>query len=599
LTIGFDGASLPVLFFVIGVQGDVALGSGADVTVTYPSLRRIPFVRWLRGYHRKWLLNDIAAGLVLSAMLAPMGVAYAVASGLPGACGLYATIAPLITYAIFGPSRIMVLGPDSAMIGVILGVVPQLAPDNPAYAVVLASALAIVAGVVCVAAGLVGLGFVTELLSKPIRYGYINGIAFTIVIAQLPKLCGVKIEGGGPLSELWEFAQAIASGKGNAAAFLLGVGTLLIITVLRRRVGIPGALIGVGVATLVVVAWSLDSRAGVSVLGPIPRGLPRFAIPSIRFDHLSAVLAGGCAAALVAFADTSVLSRALAGREKSAVDPNQEMFALGAANLAAGFLQGFPISSSSSRTPVAASAGAKTQMTCVVGAAVIVVLLLVSPPFLNRIPDAALAAIVLMSAFALFDFAELPRLFRIQPSEFWVSMVCFVAVAGLGPVSGIGIAVAIALLEFLWDAWRPHSAILGRVEGIRGFHDVSRHPEALQEPGLVLFRWDAPLFFANAEFFRQRALSAVEGAASPVRWLVVAAEPVTNIDTTAADALVELENALKASGVKCVFAEIKGPVKDKFRRFGLMDLIGESFVFPTIDEAVEAYHASMGAGTRG
>jgi high affinity sulfate transporter 1 len=569
------------------------LGSSTDAAATRALLRVVPGLKWLRDYQAAWLLNDVAAGLVLSAMLAPVGVAYAVASGLPGVCGLYATLAPLLAYAVFGPSRIMVLGPDSALVGVILGVVPALAAGDPAYALQLAGAMAIVAGAVCVAAGFAGLGFVTELLSKPIRHGYINGIALTIVIAQLPKLCGVKIEGAGPMRELWAFAQALATGKGNAATFLVGAGTLLVVVFLRQRARIPGALIGVGAATVAVVVWDLDRRAGVSVLGAIPGGFPSFAIPLIRIEDVAPVVAGGCAAALVAFADTSVLSRALAGRDKSAVDPNQEMIALGAANLATGLFQGFPVSSSSSRTPVAAAAGAKTQMTCIVGAAVVAVLLVVSPRWLERMPDAALAAIVMLSAVALVDLAELGRLLRMQPWEFWLSMVCFAAVAAFGAVPGIGIAVAIALLEFIWDAWRPHSAVLGRVEGVRGYHDISRHQEARQEPGLVLFRWDAPLFFANAEFFKERALAAVESAASPVRWLIVAAEPVTSIDVTAADALVELEAALKAAGVRLAFAEIKGPVKDKFRRFGLMDMIGEAFVFPTVGAAVDAYHASI------
>jgi high affinity sulfate transporter 1 len=562
-------------------------------------LRRAPGLTWLRNYRAAWLLSDVAAGLVLSAMLAPVGLAYAVASGLPGVCGLYATLAPLIAYAIFGPSRIMVLGPDSAMVGLILSVVPPLAAGNSAYAVQLAGAMAIVAGAVSVASGFLGLGFVTELLSKPIRYGYINGIAVAIVIAQLPKMFGVKLESSGPLRELWELGGAIATGKGNAATLLVGAGTLLVVAILRRFAGLPGALIGVGVATLAVIAWDLDRRAGVSVFGPIPGGLPRLSIPLIRIEDMATVAAGGCAAALVAFADTSVLSRALASRENTTVDPNQEMVALGAANVAAGLFQGFPVSSSSSRTPVAAAAGAKTQMTCVVGAIVVALLLVASPPWLERTPDAALAAIVLLSAVSLFDVSDLRRLLRVQPWEFWLSIVCFAAVATFGVIPGIGIAVLIAVLEFLWDAWRPHSAVLGRVDGVRGYHDVSRHADARQEPGLVLMRWDAPLFFANAEFFRERALAAVQGAASPVRWLVVAAEPVTSIDITAADALVDLEGALKAAGVKLAFAEIKGPVKDKFRRFGLMDLIGESFVFPTVGAAVDAFYASIKAPPRG
>jgi MFS superfamily sulfate permease-like transporter len=265
------------------------------------------------------------------------------------------------------------------------------------------------------------------------------------------------------------------------------------------------------------------------------------------------------------------------------------MVGLGAANLAAGFFQGFPISSSASRTPVAEAAGARTQLTGVVGALVVALLLLAAPNLLRDLPNAALAAVVIASAIGLIEITDLVRIFRIQRWEFWLSIVCFVGVAVLGAIPGIGVAIAIAILEFLWDGWRPHSAVLGRPEGVDGYHDITRYPGARQIPGLALFRWDAPLFFANAELFKERALEAIAKAPTPVRWLVVTAEPVTSVDVTAADVLVELDETLHAAGIELCFAELKDPVKDKLRRFGLFARIGEQRFFPTIGAAVSRY----------
>jgi len=324
-------------------------------------------------------------------------------------------------------------------------------------------------------------------------------------------------------------------------------------------------------------------------LGPLPEGLPGFSIPWITYGDIVPVLVGGCAIALVSFADTSVLSRAYAARLGTRVDPNQEMVGLGAANLATGFFQGFPISSSSSRTPVAEAAGARTQLTSVVGALAIAALLLVAPNLLQHLPTAALAAVVIAAAIGLFEVTDLQRIYRIQQWEFWLSMVCFVGVAVFGVIPGIGLAIALAIIEFLWDGWRPHSAVLGRAHGVKGYHDITRYPDARQIPGLVLFRWDAPLFFANAEFFKERVLDAVAKSPTPVRWLVVAAEPVTSVDVSAGDMVAELDEALHAQGIELCFAELKDPVKDKLKRFGLFSQLGEQYFFPTIGAAVSSY----------
>jgi len=555
---------------------------------------RIGWIRWLPGlltlrqYRAAWLTHDIVAGVVLATMLVPVGIAYAVASGVPGIYGLYATVVPLLAYAAFGPSRILVLGPDSSLAAVILGVVFPLSGGDPLRAVALAGLMAVVSGFVCILAGAARLGFITELLSKPIRYGYMNGIALTVLMSQLPKLFGFSIEADGPLRRIWAIAEAVLDGRTNWTAFAIGAGTLAVIFLLKDRKRVPGILVAVIGATAIVGALDLAARADVSVLGPLPEGLPAFAIPWVTYGDLVPVLIGGCAVALVSFADTSVLSRAYAARTGTHVDPNQEMVGLGIANLAAGFFQGFPISSSSSRTPVAEAAGARTQLTGVVGALVVALLLLLAPSLLRNLPAAALAAVVIASAIGLIEVSDLIRIFHIQRWEFWLSIVCFAGVAVLGAIPGIGLAVAIAIIEFLWDGWRPHSAVLGRADGVKGYHDITRYPDARQIPGLVLFRWDAPLFFANAELFKERVLEAAANS-HPVYWLVVAAEPVTSVDVTAADSVAELNKAVQEAGIELCFAELKDPVKDKLKRFGLFAQIGESYFFPTIGAAVSSY----------
>ena len=303
------------------------------------------------------------------------------------------------------------------------------------------------------------------------------------------------------------------------------------------------------------------------------------------------MLIGGIAVAIVAFADTSVLSRTYAARTGTRVSPNQEMIGLGAANLAAGFFQGFAISSSSSRTPVAEAAGAKTQLTGLVGALIVALVIVALPALFKDLPYSALGAVVIAAAIGLFEFADLRRIYRIQKWEFWLSIVCTAGVAVLGAIPGIGIAILLAVIEFLWDGWRPHWAVLGDPDEIEGFHDVTRYPMAKRIPGLVLFRWDAPLFFANAELFSERVLDAVAASPTPVRSVVVAAEPITSVDVTSADALVELDEVLARRGIELWFAELKDPVKDKLKRFGLIERFGERRFLPTVQSAVRAYLA--------
>jgi high affinity sulfate transporter 1 len=539
-----------------------------------------------------WLAKDTLAGCVLTAMLVPTGMGYAQAAGLPAISGLYATIVPLIAYAIFGPSRILVLAPDSSLAALIAATILPLAAGNTDRAISLAGALAILSGALCIVAGLSRFGFVTELLSKPIRYGYMNGIVLTVLIGQLPTILGFSVSGEDALQRAIALISGILEGRTNWIATTISLSCLFVILACKRwATRLPGVLISVVVATVIVWLLQLDERSGLSVIGPLPEGLPGFHPPILSVTELRSLFSGAVAIALVSFADTSVLSRTYAQRGGYNVDANQEFIALGAANVATGLFQGFPVSSSASRTPVAESAGAKTQVAGLVGASCIALLLIFAPTLLNKLPHAALAAVVISACIGLLEISGVLRLYRLRRSEMAFSIVCFLGVILFGVIHGIFLAVALALLAFIWRAWRPYDAVLGRVDGLKGYHDISRHPEAKQIPGLVLFRWDAPLFFANAAVFQEHVLRAIAEAPTPTKWIVVAAEPVTDIDITAADMLAELDQRLHQSGVDLCFAEMKGPVKDRLKRYGLFASFGTESFFPTIGRAVDQFVA--------
>ncbi len=552
--------------------------------------RRIPLIETLRRYERGWLWHDIAAGMALTALLVPVGMSYAAASGLPAICGLYATIVPLAAYAVFGPSRIMVLGPDSALVGLIAATILPLAAGNPEKAVALASLLAVLSGLLCIAAGMARFGFITDLLSKPVRDGYINGIALTVLIGQLPKVLGFSVSPGSFLAEAGNLLQGIGSGQIHPTSCVIGLSCLAVILGFRRWApAAPGVLIAVAGATI-LVSWLPGAvREGIAVIGPLPQGLPQFRIPFVSPAEIGELITAAVAIALVSFTDMSAVSRAFAHRTGSETESNQEMLALGAANVAAGFFSGFPVSSSMSRTPVAEAAGAKTQVTGLAGAVCVSLLLIFAPGLLAHLPHAALGAVVVAACVNLVEIRGMAQLYRLRRDEFALSMVCFLGVVLLGVMPGIFMAVSLALLSFIWRAWQPHTAVMGYVDALGSYHDISRHPEAKRMDGLVLFRWDAPLFFANAEIFRKHVLRAAAGAPTPTKWVVVAAEPITDVDITAAGMLAELDAALHGAGMELCFAEMKGPVKDRLKRYGLFNRLGVENFFPTIEQAVERY----------
>jgi high affinity sulfate transporter 1 len=544
----------------------------------------LPGVALARRYRRPWLRHDLVAGLVLTALLVPQGMAYADLAGLPPVAGLYATLVPLIAYALVGPSRILVLGPDSALAPLVAAAVIPLAGTDPDERTALAGLLAVIVGGLLVAGGIARLGFLTDLLSKPVRIGYLGGIAVIVVVNQLPQLLGFDVADGDVLDDLAGLIGGLDEIDPTTAA--IGIACLAVILVTRRLTPIvPGVLVAVVGATGLVVLFDL----AVPVVGEVPSGLPSPTIPSPSVEDLGRLTLSALAIALLAFADTSVLSRSYASRLGERVDQSRELAALGVANVATGFMQGFPISSSSSRTPVAEAAGARTQLTGLIAALLLAAVLVAGTDPLGNIPKAALAAVVIAAVTRLVDVPALRRLYRVHRSDFALAVASFLGVIVFGILPGVGIAIGLSVLAVLERAWHPYTAVLGRVRGLKGYHDVVRHPEGRQVPGLLLFRFDAPLFFANAEVFRDGIHRGIADAAEPVRVVVVAAEPITEVDSTAADVLAELEAELERQGIDLAFAEMKGPVKDRLRRYGLFDRIGEERFYPTIGLAVHSY----------
>jgi len=554
------------------------------------ALRWVSGLALVRDYQPGWLPHDLVAGLTLSAVLIPAGMAYAEAAGLHAVNGLYASFAAMLAYALFGPSRLLVLGPDSALVALIAASIVPLAHGDAAHALAAAGALALMAGVVCIAVGALRLGFVTELLSLPVRHGFLNGIVLTIVVGQLPKLLGYKSKGESFFAQVRALVDGIAASRVNMTSLAIGAGALLMIFLFKRfwPKG-PGVLLAVAAATLAVFMLDPAQRAGVATVGAFVQGLPAPRIPTIPLAEWLQLAGTAAAIALVSFTDVSILSRTYEVRSGVKVNRNQECVALGLSNIAAGLLQGFAVSASGSRTPVAESAGSKTQVTGVIAAVAVALLLVFAPRALEHTPQSALAAVVIAACVMMIEIRGVIRLYRLRPSEFAQAMVCFVGVACLGVVYGIALALLLTVLSFLWRAWRPYDALLGRVDGRKGYHDASRHPEARRIPGLVLLRWDAPLFFANGEIFREHVVRAIEDSPSPAKWIVIAAEPVTDIDLTAADILQRVHDELAARHVKLCFAELKGPVKDSLKRYGMFEMFGDESFFPTVGEAVSGY----------
>ncbi|KOT54148.1 MULTISPECIES: SulP family inorganic anion transporter [Streptomyces] len=556
----------------------------------------VPGFRVLSTYRRAWLVKDLVAGVVLTTLLVPQGMAYADLAGLPPITGLYTSVLCLVGYAVCGPSRILVLGPDSSLGPMIAATVLPLVASggDPGRAVALASMLALMVGAVMVLASVAKLGFVADLISKPTMIGYMNGLALTIMIGQLPKLLGFSVDGDGLIDEAAGFVRGLADGEVVPAAAAIGCAGVALVLVLQRVLPkVPAILVMVVLAIGATALFDLDEH-GVDTVGVLPEGFPPFTIPQVQLDDLGLLFAGALGIALVSLADTISTASAFAARTGQEVRGNQEMAGIGAANLAAGFFQGFPVSTSGSRTAVAERAGARTQLTGLVGAVLITLMIVLLPGLFRDLPQPALAAVVITASLSLTDLPGAARLWRQRKAECLLSVAAFLGVALLGVLPGIAIAVGLSILNVFRRAWWPYETVLGRVAGLEGYHDIRSYPDACRLPGLVLYRFDAPLFFANAKTFRD-AVRRLARADPPPVWIVVAAEPVTDVDTTAADVLEELDRTLNAQGVHLVFAELKDPVRRKIERYELTRTIDPDHFFPTVEAAVAAFQERTGA----
>jgi high affinity sulfate transporter 1 len=555
--------------------------------------RWIPGIGVARQYKAKWLWPDVRAGMVVTALLIPAGMGYAEVAGLPPETGLYATIVPLIAYAIFGPSRVLVLGPDSSLAPIIAAAILPLALGDGQRAIALAGLLAIMVGAMLLLGGILRLGFVTDLLSKPIRVGYLNAIAVLVIVSQIPKLLGFSTDAAGIWSEVVAIVHDIGAGEILPLAAAFGIGSLVLIFVLKWiKSPVPGVLVVVVLSMILVGALSLTDS--LPVVGALPQGLPAPALQGLQWTDVGALALPAAGIALVAFTDSAVLSRTFAARRGETVSGSQEMSGIGLANIAGGFLGGFPVSASSSRTPVAEQAGSKTQLTGVVGALLIIAFILLAPGLTEFLPSATLAAVVMGAATSLIDVRGLRALWRMDRVDAGLSLAAFLGVLVFGVLEGIVVTIVLSLLAFVNRAWRPYKAELGRVPGLRGYHDLSRYPgEGERLPGIVIVRFDAPLFFANGAVFDDWVRSKVEAAGPGVHTVILASEPITDIDTTAIDELLELDDFLTAHGIRLIIAEMKDPVIDVLRKYGVTDRFTPDRFAPTVGSAVDELLGSL------
>lgn len=543
----------------------------------------------LRNYDRSWLRGDLLAGVTVAAYLIPQVMAYATVAGLPPVAGLWAALVPMIVYALLGSSRQLSVGPESTTALMTGTALAPLAIADPARYAALAALLAVLVGVICLVAGLCRMGFLADLLSRPVLIGYMAGVAVIMISGQLGKVSGVPVDGETFVDEVRSFISGI--GGFHLPTVLMATGVLIMLFTLKRFARrAPGALIAVLVATALVMLFSLE-RYGIKVVGAIPAGLPSLGLPSVSTADLTALLIPAFGIAVVAFSDNTLTARTFAARKGERIDANAELRALGLCNMAAGVTRGFPLSSSGSRTALGDAVGSRTQVYSLAAMVTVVLVMLIGRDLLENFPMAALGALVVYAAVGLVEVAEFRRLARFRRSEVLLAVATTIGVLLLGVLYGVLVAIAMSIVDMLRRIARPHDAILGYVPGMAGMHDLNDWPEAAPVPGLVVYRYDAPLFFANADDFQTRALNAVDQAAGPVEWFVLNCESNVDPDITAVDAMEQLRSELTNRGIVFAMARVKRDLHDELVASGLLDRVGEDRIFPTLPTAVEAFRA--------
>jgi sulfate permease, SulP family len=547
----------------------------------------IPGIAQFRGYERAWLRGDILAGITVAAYLVPQVMAYATVAGLPPVAGLWAAIAPLAVYSLLGSSRQLSVGPESTTALMTAVVLAPLVVGDPTRYAALAAAVALLVGVVCLVGGMARLGFLANLLSRPVLIGYMAGVAVVMIASQLGKISGISVRGDEFIDQVEAFATGIREVHWPTVA--LAVSVLLLLGVLARWAPrAPGPIIAVLVATASVAALSLDAR-GIAVVGRIPSGLPTPSIPSVSLSDLATLFIPAVGIAIVAFSDNVLTARAFATRKGDEIDGNAELRAVGMCNIAAGITHGFPVSSSGSRTAIGDVVGGRTQLYSLITLGCVVVVMVFASGVLALFPTAALGALVVYAALHLIDVSEFRRLARFRRSELILALATMAAVLGLGVLYGVVVAIALSILELLRRLAHAHDSVLGFVPGIAGMHDIDDYPDAERVPGLVVYRYDAPLCFANADDFRNRAMAAVNANPDPVEWFVLNAESNVEVDLTALDSLDQLRAELSRRGIVFAMARVKQDLRESLTAAGMLDTIGEDRIFMTLPTAVEDF----------
>ena len=541
----------------------------------------------LARYERTWLRPDVVAGVTVAAYLVPQVMAYAQLAGLDPVVGLWSAILPAIVYALVGTSRHVSMGTESTTAVMVAVAVAPLAAGDPLRYAALTATLAVFVGAICVAGGVLRLGFLGDLLSHPILVGYMTGVAVVMAVSQLERVTGVPIEGDSVLGQLADFVSNL--GAIHAPTFALALGVVVFLFAARRWTpSLPGPLMAMIGATALVAMLELGTH-GVALVGRIPSGLPPIGIPTVFPADLALLAASALGIALVAYTDDILTARAFAVRHGYPIDANAELFALGGANLAAGLTSGMPVSSSGSRSAIVESVGGRSQLVGIVAVVCVVLVLLLFGDLLARFPAAALGGLVVYAAWRLIDVAGLRRLARFRPSELGLALAATAGVLVVDVLAGILVAIALSVVDLFARVARPRAAILGRAPGVAGLHDIEDYPDAVTFHGLVVFRYDAPLCFANANDFKVRALEAVDSQTETVEWLLLNAEAIVEIDLTAADALGDLNDELERRGIVLALARVKQDLRTQLERIGLVTHIGQDRLFATLPVALDAF----------
>jgi high affinity sulfate transporter 1 len=546
--------------------------------------RYVPITSWLRHYKRLWFRMDAIAGVTLWAVLVPEAMAYAGIAGVSPVMGLYTVPLPLIAYALFGSSRSMVVGTDSATALVSAATVGTLVVSGSAEYAALTSALAILVGLLFLLFGFLRLGWVADFISRPVMQGFITGVVLVTIIGQVPTLIGLTPHRSRFFGEVWNVI--IGLGNIHPATVAIGLASLLLLVLLRRYAKrVPAALTTVGLAIIATAIFDLE-RHGVSTVGAIPTGFPRLALPPVGAGAYGTLLSGALAVVLLGYAETLGCANTASAQTGEIADPNQELLALGAANVGSGLSGGFVAVGSFSKTGVALASGVKSQLAYLVSAGLVIGTLLFLTPAFTHLPDAALAAVVIEAMLALSNPEYFKRLARVSRSEFLIALVAMLGVLVLGVLPGIGAGVALDLLLLIRGASRPRVAVLGKTSG-HVYQDISLHPEGATVPGLLVFRFEAPLIFTNAGYFVEEVQRLV--AEQESQSVLVDAEGINGLDSTAAERLLELHRDLHRRGIELSFARVRDPIREVMRASGVLEAVGSDRVYGSITSGIKAH----------